>query len=162
MNVKNTKWPSRFFNTLFYLQHYLYQVRAIKIFVGACALAVIANLSACGGGGGGGSSPPANQPPTALFGVSLPTSVLLPAEVSFTSNSTDSDGSIASASWNFGDGATGSGNTISHQFTSNGSYEVVLTVRDDDGAVATTMQTIEIQDPACSFGTRELNDCTLI
>ena len=40
---------------------------------------------------------------------------------------------ITSYNWNFGDGATGSGVTSSHAYTSAGSYNVTLTVTDEIG-----------------------------
>ena len=50
------------------------------------------------------------------------------------SSSTDSDGSIASYDWDFGDGTTDTGVTAEHAYASAGSYLVRLTVTDDDGA----------------------------
>ena len=50
-------------------------------------------------------------------------------------NSYDSDGTIVSYTWIFGDGHTGTGPTPSHAYTSTGTYVVTLTVTDDDGAV---------------------------
>jgi PKD repeat protein len=58
------------------------------------------------------------------------------------SGSYDPDGEIVSYDWDFGDGATGSGNTVSHTFTAAGEYTVTLTVADDQGA--TVSKTIEI------------------
>jgi PKD repeat protein len=40
---------------------------------------------------------------------------------------------IVSYSWSFGDGASGSGSTVSHHYTSPGTYVVRLTVTDDQG-----------------------------
>ena len=45
--------------------------------------------------------------------------------------SDDPDGSIVSYSWDFGDGATGSGVTPSHSYATAGTYTVTLTVTDD-------------------------------
>ncbi|MFC1696451.1 PKD domain-containing protein [Pseudomonadota bacterium] len=45
--------------------------------------------------------------------------------------SDDPDGSIVSYSWDFDDGATGSGVTPSHSYASAGTYTVTLTVTDD-------------------------------
>jgi len=53
------------------------------------------------------------------------------------SGSYDPDGSIVSYTWNFGDGATGTGSTVSHTYTSGNIYIVSLTVTDNDGATDT-------------------------
>ncbi len=50
------------------------------------------------------------------------------------SASTDPDGTITSYAWNFGDGATGTGSVIWHQYASVGSFAVTLTVTDNLGA----------------------------
>ncbi|RLJ01882.1 MAG: hypothetical protein DRP11_03745 [Candidatus Aenigmatarchaeota archaeon] len=50
------------------------------------------------------------------------------------SGSSDSDGSIVSYSWTFGDGSSASGVTVSHIYTSAGTYTVTLTVTDNAGA----------------------------
>ena len=84
----------------------------------------------------GGLTPPitSNQSPTASF-TADPTTGVAPLEVSFdASNSSDSDGNITSYAWDFKDGETGNGETISHTFNSIGSYNVELTVIDDKGA----------------------------
>ena len=49
------------------------------------------------------------------------------------SGSSDSDGTIVSYDWDFGDGGTGTGVNPSHTFAAAGSYLVELTVVDDDG-----------------------------
>ena len=53
------------------------------------------------------------------------------------SGSSDSDGSIVSYAWTFGDGSTGSGVAPSHTYNTAGTYNVVLTVTDDDGLTNT-------------------------
>jgi PKD repeat protein len=103
-------------------------------------LTAIALLAACGGGGGHGDgvTPPVNSPPVALFtatpeGSTFPLTVLFDA-----SASRDSDGSIASYSWNFGDGtATSSGVEIRHVYEASGTFTATLTVTDNLGATAT-------------------------
>ena len=76
------------------------------------------------GGGGGG-----NVPPVANF--TFTTSGLT---ANFTDASTDSDGTISSRSWNFGDGGTSTATNPSHTYAAGGTYTVTLTVTDNGGA----------------------------
>jgi len=48
------------------------------------------------------------------------------------SGSTDSDGTIITYNWNFGDGSTGTGISATHSYTSVGNYTVMLTVTDNE------------------------------
>jgi len=50
-------------------------------------------------------------------------------------NSYDSDGTIVSYRWNFGDGTTGEGISIGHKYNKSGTYRIKLTVTDNDGLV---------------------------
>ncbi len=94
-----------------------------------------------GSGDGGG-----NEAPTASFTAST-TSPTTGETVSFdASGSSDSDGSIASYDWDFGDGTTGSGETVSHAYGSAGDFTVTLTVTDDAGATDSASQTISVED----------------
>ncbi|MEM4264931.1 MAG: PKD domain-containing protein, partial [Thermoplasmata archaeon] len=45
----------------------------------------------------------------------------------------DPDGTIVSYDWSWGDGTTGTGMTATHTYGMDGTYEVVLTVTDNDG-----------------------------
>ena len=63
------------------------------------------------------------------------------------SGSTD-NGSIADYAWNFGDGSTGSGVTVSHTYTAAGTYQVRLVVTDDGGERAGLMKTLTVVQPA--------------
>ena len=68
-------------------------------------------------------------------------------EVAFDgSASTDADGSIVSYAWEFGDNATGTGATASHEYAAAGTYNVKLTVTDDRGATGTVTKTIEVAE----------------
>ncbi len=55
-------------------------------------------------------------------------------EASFTDTSTDSDGSIVSRVWDFGDGGSATSANPSHVYATAGSYTVTETVTDDGGA----------------------------
>ncbi len=85
---------------------------------------VTASGTNCGGG--------TNAPPAANF-TSAPNGLT----VQFTDTSSDSDGSIASRSWNFGDGTTSTAINPSKTYSAAGTYTVTLTVTDNGGATNT-------------------------
>ncbi|MDX1661429.1 MAG: PKD domain-containing protein, partial [Gemmatimonadota bacterium] len=90
-----------------------------------------------GSGDGGGTT---NSPPTASF-----TYTCTDLSCDFDgSGSTDSDGTIASYAWDFGDGNTASGQTVSHTYANDGTYTVTLTVTDDDGATGSDSQDVTV------------------
>ena len=85
--------------------------------------------------------PPPNLPPVAGF---IWTSDYL--EVSFTNTSFDEDGDSLSHSWDFGDGNNSTDENPFHFYTTEGSYNVVLTV--NDGFVEDSYSdTIEVVQP---------------
>ena len=58
--------------------------------------------------------------------------------------SSDPDGTIASYSWNFGDGQTASVANPAHTYSAGGNYAVNLTVTDNQGATATATITVAV------------------
>jgi len=64
--------------------------------------------------------------------------------ISFTDESTDSDGSIISWFWDFGDGSTSSSQHPSYMYATEGDYIVSLTVTDDDASQDTSTQQITV------------------
>ena len=89
-----------------------------------------------------------NSPPVASFAYS-PSSGESPLTVSFdASSSYDSDGTIATYQWTFGDGSNGTGVTTSHTYTSAGTYIARLTVTDDGGATDSATRTIQVFAPS--------------
>ena len=91
--------------------------------------------------------------PTALINVTPSTTGIAPFTVYFdASQSSVADSgegcgscSIVSYAWNFGDGTpTGNGMTISHTYTSAGTYTVVLTVTDSNGNTGYDSVTITV------------------
>lgn len=77
----------------------------------------------------GGASPPPNVAPVASF-----TTSCADLSCTFTDASTDSDGTISSRVWSFGDGSTSTEVSPGHTYAASGSYTVKLSVTDDDGA----------------------------
>jgi lysophospholipase L1-like esterase len=59
-------------------------------------------------------------------------------------SSVDDGSAINSYEWNFGDGATGTGVTVHHKYLQSGTYQVVLTVTAENGAVDDTSSTVVI------------------
>ncbi|MEM0911399.1 MAG: S8 family serine peptidase [Pseudomonadota bacterium] len=115
-------------------------------------------LSACGGGGGSDdgevvAQPTPNQSPVAAF-----TNATNGLELSLdASGSSDADGTIASFSWDFGDGNTGQGSVTTHTYQDAGDFTVTLTVTDDDGATSTSSANVSVvvpnQVPIATFST---------
>ncbi len=97
-----------------------------------------------------------NQAPTAVFSYS-PTNPSVGAWVRFdASASSDPDGSVTAYRWNFGDGSTSStGPVVYHQYTTAGSYTVVLTVTDNSGLTGSVAHTVQVgptnQPPVAAF-----------
>ena len=58
--------------------------------------------------------------------------------------STDSDGTIVSYAWDYGDGFTETGAVVSHTYEFVGVYSVTLVVTDDDGATGTLVFPVTI------------------
>lgn len=98
-------------------------------------LGFLGELAKTSGGTGGD-----NEPPVADF-----TAVPDGLSVAFTNASSDGDGSIASHSWDFGDGGTSSQASPVHAYAVGGSYDVTLTVTDDDGASDSSTQSVTVE-----------------
>jgi PKD repeat protein len=99
---------------------------------------------------GGGTT---NDPPTADF-----TYTTTDLTAYFTDHSTDSDGTISSWSWNFGDGATSTMQNPEHAYATDGTYTVSLTVTDDDGATTSASQDVTISSGGGGGGNMYVSD----
>lgn len=100
--------------------------------------------------GGGGGSGGGNAAPTAAFTAGTGSTF---DDVSFTNQSTDSDGSVASSSWSFGDGGTSTATSPTHAYANGGIYTVTLTVTDNNGAQSSISHQVTIanRSPVAAF-----------
>jgi parallel beta-helix repeat protein len=60
------------------------------------------------------------------------------------SQSYDRDGDIVNFEWNFGDGTTSFGDIVYYKYCVNGTYNVTLSVTDNDGFTGNIIKTIEV------------------
>ncbi len=94
-------------------------------------------------------APPANTPPVAEL-----TTDCSGLTCSFDgSGSNDSDGTIESYAWDFGDGSIGDGVQTQHTYTAAGDYPVTLTVTDNQGATGQGSQTVTVSEAPPAAGT---------
>jgi len=63
------------------------------------------------------------------------------------SDSWSEEGTITRYDWNFGDGTTGSGITVSHAYSKQGKYTVTLTIEDTTCKIARTTATVAVTGP---------------
>ena len=96
-----------------------------------------------------------NVAPTAAF-----TSTVTGTSVGLDASTSKDDGTITSYAWDFGDGATGTGTTATHDYAGAGTYQVKLTVTDDGGLTTTLTQPVAITRPAPadSYGAQVYGD----
>ena len=89
---------------------------------------------------------PTNKPPTASIIPDKNTGTA-PLTVSFTGSGTDSDGTVVSYYWSFGDNSTSTDKDPTHTFENAGTYSITLTVSDNDNATGTDTVTIIVNEP---------------
>ena len=123
----------------------------------AAGLVLLLATWGCGSDGNG----PQNAAPTANF-----TSACTDLQCDFTDLSSDSDGSVASFAWQFGNGATAGNQNPAYTYPAAGTYTVTLTVTDDGGgedsfARDVTVTAAQAGGPTADFTVSCLSlDCT--
>ncbi len=101
----------------------------------------------------GSGAPTPNVSPVAAFSTHA-------EQLKVTVDATDSrdpDGTVTDYRWTFGDGATGSGVTASHDYQQAGTYPVTLTVTDDDGATHSLTRQVGVTVPPTAAFTETVN-----
>jgi len=84
-----------------------------------------------------------NVPPVANFSYS-PLNPTTQDIIQFIDNSYDLDGLIVNYTWNFGDGGISYKPNPSHQYADDGIYNVILTIKDNDGAITDITKQINV------------------
>lgn len=94
-------------------------------------------------------NPTTSGPPVALFTTDpSPAAGGIPLDIAFDARQSQApNGVIVSYLWNFGDGSSGSGSTVSHNYAAKGVYTVWLTVTDNNGLSATASATVTATSP---------------
>ncbi len=112
------------------------KARIIRVVTGlAVAVSLLVLVTGCW---------PFNTLPIAAFTASA-LSGTAPLTVNFSAIlSSDPDGIITMYEWDFGDGGSGSGKSVSHVYTTSGTFTVVLAVTDDNGARTTAQKIITV------------------
>ncbi|MFI8592968.1 PKD domain-containing protein, partial [Microbacterium sp. NPDC078428] len=84
------------------------------------------------------------EAPTAAFTSS---SADLLASFDGSASTSPDDRAIESYEWDFGDGATGTGVTVTHEYAGAGTYDVTLTVTDEAGLSRSVTQPVNVAAP---------------
>jgi PKD domain len=87
---------------------------------------------------------PVEEPPDSAPTASLASDCSILSCTFDASGSSDSDGTIVSYEWVFGDGTIGTGSTVQHAYAQPGTYSVTLTATDDDGAVGSESKVVTL------------------
>jgi PKD repeat protein len=125
-------------------------MRSSRVFTLMTGVALIA---ACGDDGGNG---PSNTAPTASFTYECTNLACI-----FTDHSSDADGTIASRSWDFGDGNSGTGATANHTYATAGDYIVTVEATDDGGKTDTSdPQTVTVTAASATSAASFTATCT--
>ncbi|HWG90309.1 MAG TPA: PKD domain-containing protein [Candidatus Thermoplasmatota archaeon] len=88
-----------------------------------------------------------NSLPQADF-IYTPSPVRAGKVINFIDRSVDSDGTVDSFSWDFGDGGTATGRNASHVFSNGGNFTVTLTVTDNEGGRGVVTRNLAVDGAA--------------
>ncbi len=100
------------------------------------------------------------EPPVAAFSIDGSARGEAPFTVDFTDESTAPDSTVATWSWDFGDGGTSTQPSPQHTFDDPGVYTVSLTVTNTDGLPGTTTATVTVYRTVTLNLTGTIDDVT--
>jgi PKD repeat protein len=93
------------------------------------------------------------KPPIAMFSCSPPNPVVNETVTFNASGSYDPNGVITTYHFEFGDGTNGTGEVVTHAYSSVGTYTVNLTLTDNEGATNRTSQLLKVFSNVSCFDT---------
>lgn len=129
--------------------------RAFRFGVALLVLPVMVFLTGCD------SDSDTNQEPDADFTFTV--SDTNPTEVQFTDQSEDPDGEIQSYNWEFGDGTTSDEASPTKEYDNVGTFQVTLTVEDNEGVSDDVTKPVNLEDPGEPAGPNYANyDTTVV
>lgn len=133
-----------------------------------CPLVPLAVLVGCGGGssptspsGSSTSTTPQNRSPTVSASGSATFGIAQMTTFTFNASASDPDGDPVTVSWNFGDGTSSSGTSVTKVYSSGGTMSVVATASDSKGA-STPSAALSVTVGSMTgtwTGTIDLNTC---
>jgi hypothetical protein len=83
----------------------------------------------------------ADQPPVVDFALRA---AVVGQPAAFVANASDPDGTVRQVAWNFGDGATATGASATHTFSSLGTYTVTVSAVDNAGLATIASHTVTV------------------
>ena len=114
-----------------------------------------------GGTNTGGKSNAENLPPIANLSAGEPYQGVVNSEIIFDGSlSYDPNGYIISWKWNFGEGSNGEGEMATHSYPIAGTYTVILTVTDNEGATNDSETSVLVIQPNSPPSNPEINGHT--
>lgn len=109
--------------------------------------------------GDSGNNDVENLPPIASLLVGEPRQGFVNSKIIFNGSlSYDPDGSIVSWEWDFGDGTNGEGEITTHSYSTAGTYTVILTVTDNNGATNSSENSVLVIKPNNPPSNPEINN----
>lgn len=101
---------------------------------------------------GGSEATSAVEPPLSVSFSAQPQTILANSPVAFTANAVtgDTESNAARYHWNFGDGATDTGEEVTHTYARAGTYTVVVKTRTHEQEIV-AQETIEVHKPALTI-----------
>ena len=108
-----------------------------------------------------GAAPPDSTPPTASF-VFSPGAPIVGENITFDASSSADDTGVVSYAWDFGNGDAAQGQIVTYAYSSDGGYNVTLTVLDAAGNSDTTVSSLQVAAPPDEIPPAKVTDLAAV